>query len=84
MDIERLFFSSLAEAKAKFSKMVDLTKEKDVVITRNGIPQAVLIDYERYKKLMKFYDEVRDLYLLEVGDPSSFKVEMELEEDEEV
>lgn len=67
---DQLEFFSLADAKAKFSEVLKKAQKTDVVITRNGVPCAVLIDYERYKKIMNFLDQVYDLYLLEVGDPS--------------
>ncbi|AEH51065.1 type II toxin-antitoxin system Phd/YefM family antitoxin [Pseudothermotoga thermarum] len=77
-------FYSVAEAKAKLSQLVNLTKNKDVVITKNGHPAAVLMDYERFKKISKFIDDLYELYLLEIGDPSCFgKVSQDqmLEED---
>lgn len=66
----QLEFFSLAGAKAKFSEVLKKARKTDVVITKNGVPHAVLIDYERYRKIMNFLDQVYDLYLLEVGDPS--------------
>lgn len=30
------------------------------------------MDYERYKKMTKLLDDLYDLYLLEIGDPSRF------------
>ncbi len=84
MDLERISFKSLADAKAKFSKVVDEVRERDVVITRNGVPVAVLLDYQKYTKIMKFIDEVRDVYLLDLGDPSLKSVEIDFEDSEEV
>ncbi|MFN3329046.1 MAG: type II toxin-antitoxin system Phd/YefM family antitoxin, partial [Fervidobacterium pennivorans] len=45
-------FYSLAEAKAKFSKVVDDALSKDIIITRNGKPAVVIISYEKYTKIM--------------------------------
>jgi antitoxin Phd len=84
MKIERILFKSLADAKAKFSKVVEDVKENDVVITKNGVPAAVIMDYSRYVKLMKFIDEVRDVYLLDLGDPSLKGIEIDFDESEEV
>jgi len=67
----QLEFFSLADAKAKLSEVLKRAQQKDVVITKNGVPAAVLIDYERYRKIMNFLDQVYDLYLLDVGDPSA-------------
>jgi len=68
----KLNFYSLAEAKAKFSKVVEESNKYDVIITKNGHPTAVLLNYEKYLKILNFIDKVWDLYLLEVGDPSLF------------
>ncbi|MEJ5228903.1 MAG: type II toxin-antitoxin system Phd/YefM family antitoxin [Pseudothermotoga sp.] len=65
-------FYSLAEAKAKFSEVVKVVRNSDVLITKNGKPCAVVLDYEKYKKMTKLIDDLYDLYLLEVGDPSKF------------
>ena len=84
MDIERLKFRSLADAKAKFSQVVEEAKEGDVVVTKNGVPAVVVMDYGKYVKIMKFLDEVRDVYLLDIGDPSIKDVDLDFEESEEV
>ncbi len=84
MKIENITFKSLADAKAKFSKVVEDSKEKDIVITKNGVPAAVLISYEKYTKIMKFIDEVRDIYLLDIGDPSLKNIEIDFDKNEEV
>ncbi|WGS64279.1 type II toxin-antitoxin system Phd/YefM family antitoxin [Marinitoga aeolica] len=72
MDIENLKFYSVAEAKAKFSQVTEESKNKFVVITKNGKPEFVLIGFDKFKKLMNFIDEIRDLYLMEIGDPSKY------------
>ena len=84
MKIENITFKSLADAKAKFSKVVEESKEKDIIITKNGVPAAVLMNYERYAKLMKFIDEVRDVYLLDIGDPSVKNIQIDFDKNEEV
>lgn len=66
-------FYSLADAKAKFSEVVEISENLDVVITKNGKPAAVIINYDKYNKILDFIDKVWDLYLLDVGDPSVFK-----------
>ncbi len=84
MNIESITFRSLADAKAKFSKVVEESKTWDIIITKNGVPVVVIMDYEKYVKIMKFVDEVRDLYLLDLGDPSVKNVEIDFDENEEV
>ena len=65
-------FYSLAEAKAKFSKVVEEAKNKDVIVTKNGIPVVVVIDYSKYLSMMKFLEEVLDVYLLDIGNISEY------------
>jgi len=65
-----LEFFNLADAKAKFSEVLKKARQKDIVVTKNGVPAAVVMDYERYRKIMNFLEQVYDLYLLEIGDPS--------------
>ncbi|MCD6552152.1 type II toxin-antitoxin system Phd/YefM family antitoxin [Thermotoga sp.] len=72
MNLSGVSFRSLAEAKAKFSHVVEETKEKDVVVTKNGIPTVVVIDYEKYKKLMEFLEEILDTYLLDIGNVEKY------------
>ena len=85
MKLERLKFSSLADAKAKFSRVVEEAKNGEIVVTKNGVPAVVVMDYDRYVKIMKFLDEVRDLYLLDTGDLGILKsVEIDFEDFEEV
>lgn len=72
MDIENLKFYSVAEAKSKFSFVTEESKNKFVIITKNGKPEFVLLGFDKFKKLMSFIDEIRDLYLMEIGDPSKY------------
>ncbi|MBO8139840.1 MAG: type II toxin-antitoxin system Phd/YefM family antitoxin [Thermosipho sp. (in: Bacteria)] len=72
MTNSKFIFFSLAEAKAKFSKVIEESEKDDVVITKNGHPTSVIINYEKYLKILNFLDKVWDLYLLDVGDPSLF------------
>jgi antitoxin Phd len=62
-----LRFYSVAEAKAELSKLISTLKKGDAVITKNGIPAAAVVDYERYVKMMDFLEKIKDLYLLDVG-----------------
>ncbi len=66
-------FYSLAEAKAKFSQVVEDSLSKDIVVTKNGKPVAAVISYEKYTKILDFIDRVWELYLLDLGDLSLFK-----------
>ncbi|HPJ87852.1 MAG TPA: type II toxin-antitoxin system Phd/YefM family antitoxin [Thermotogota bacterium] len=61
-------FYSLADAKKKFSTVVNDCKEKEIIVTKNGKPVSVMMDYERYMKLMDFLSKVKDLYLMELSD----------------
>lgn len=65
-------FYSLADAKAKFSKVVDESQTFDIVVTKNGEPSCTIINYDKYAKIMDFIERVWELYLLDVGDPSLF------------
>lgn len=65
-------FYSVADAKARFSEMLNGVSKADTVITKNGMPKAVLIDYEKYVKISKILDEIYDLYLLDLGNVSEF------------
>ncbi|QTA38112.1 type II toxin-antitoxin system Phd/YefM family antitoxin [Thermosipho ferrireducens] len=65
-------FLSLAETKAKFSKIVEQAEGNDIVVTKNGKPVVVIMDYKKYQKILNFLDQIWDLYLLEIGDPSKF------------
>lgn len=82
--LNKLKFYSVAEAKAELSKLLSEAKNQDVVITKNGIPEASVLNYERYVKIMDFLEQVKDIYTLDVGkgipeDP----VEKMLEEDDQ-
>ncbi|SHH16970.1 type II toxin-antitoxin system Phd/YefM family antitoxin [Thermosipho atlanticus] len=72
MPNQKHLFYSLAEAKAKFSKVIEDSIRNDVIITKNGHPTSVILNYEKYLKIINFIDKVWDLYLLEIGDPSLF------------
>jgi prevent-host-death family protein len=66
--LHELSFYSLAEAKAHFSRVVDDCEKADIIITKNGVPKAVLMDYGKYVLLNKFLERVYDLYLMDAGD----------------
>ncbi|ABQ47504.1 MULTISPECIES: type II toxin-antitoxin system Phd/YefM family antitoxin [Thermotoga] len=72
MDLSRVSFYSLADAKARFSQVVEEAKTKDVVVTKNGVPAVAVIDYEKYRKLMEFMDEILDTYLLDIGNVEKY------------
>jgi len=72
VDLKKVEFYSLADAKARFSKVVDEARTKDVVVTRNGVPAVVIVDYEKYKKLVEFLEEILDAYLLDIGNVESY------------
>ncbi|POZ88126.1 MULTISPECIES: type II toxin-antitoxin system Phd/YefM family antitoxin [Petrotoga] len=73
MYLKDLTFYSLAEAKAKLSQVVDEVENKDIVITKNGVPKVILLDYDKFVKLMEFVDEVRDISLFEVENVEEYK-----------
>jgi prevent-host-death family protein len=66
--LHELSFFSLAEAKAHFSKVVDDCEKADIIITKNGLPKAVVMDYDKYVLLNRFLERVHDLYLMDAGD----------------
>jgi|GEM_PF-453187 len=68
--IEDLRFYTLADAKAKFSQVVEEAATTDIVVTKNGIPAVVVVDYSRYLEMSRFLEDVHDVFLLDVGDPS--------------
>jgi len=75
MDLKDYSFYSLADAKARFSQVVDEIEEenKSIIITKNGVPKAVIMNYEKFVKLMDFIDEIRDLSLFEIEDVEEYK-----------
>ncbi|MDI3471859.1 MAG: hypothetical protein PWQ20_290 [Thermotogaceae bacterium] len=68
LKISDLEFYSLAEAKKNFAKVVKKSETNDVVITRNGKPSVVMVNYSKYVKLMDFISNVYELYLIDVGE----------------
>ncbi|RAO98423.1 prevent-host-death protein [Petrotoga sp. 9PW.55.5.1] len=75
MDLKDYSFYSLADAKARFSQVVDEIEEenKNIIITKNGVPKAVMMNYEKFIKLIDFIDEIRDLSLFEIEDVEEYK-----------
>ena len=63
----KLNFYSVAEAKAELSKLISQLNDSDAVITKNGIPVASVMKYDRYVKMVDFLEKVKDIYLLDVG-----------------
>jgi len=68
--LKNLIFKSLADAKAHFSEVVDTAAggKHDVVITKNGVPRAALISYEKYTKMLNFLSTAYELYLMDAGE----------------
>lgn len=73
MNLSDAEFYSIAEAKAKFSKVIDDSKNHDVIITKNGIPISVVMNYDKFVKLMEFVEEIKDLSLFDLEDFDKFK-----------
>ncbi len=65
--LEKLNFYSVAEAKTELSKLISQLSGRDAVITKNGIPVASVIKYDKYVKMVDFLEKVKDIYLLDVG-----------------
>ena len=68
MKLHELKFYSIADAKAHFSQVVDESHSTDVIITKNGVPTSVVIDYKKYIAINRFIEQTRDLYLMDVGE----------------
>jgi len=67
-----LEFYSLAEAKKNFSNVINLSEKNEVVITKNGKPVSVIIDYKKFVSLMDFISGVWELYLVDIGQKEGF------------
>ncbi|HEU23774.1 MAG: type II toxin-antitoxin system Phd/YefM family antitoxin [Mesoaciditoga sp.] len=65
--LNKLKFYNVADAKASLSKLISEAKNQDIVITKNGVPEVSVINYERYAKIMDFLEQVKDIYTLDVG-----------------
>lgn len=65
--LERLKFYSVAEAKTELSRLIAELEEYDAIVTKNGIPAAAILKYDRYVKIIDFLEQVRDLYTMDVG-----------------
>ncbi len=62
----KLKFYSVAETKMELSKLISDLGNGDSVITKNGVPVAAVMKYDKYVKMMDFMEKVKDLYLLDV------------------
>ena len=69
---------SLADAKKKFSTVINESANHEIIVTKNGKPVSVVMDYSRYMRLMDFLAKVKDLYLLEMSDDEDVKLIKEL------
>ncbi len=76
--LHELNFYSVADAKAHLSRVIDETACGDSIITKNGIPTAVIMDYEKYVRVNKFLEQVFDLYLIDVGEKAFDKSILDL------
>ncbi|KUK92687.1 MAG: Prevent-host-death family protein [Thermotogales bacterium 46_20] len=83
--LHELNFYSVADAKAHLSRVIDETASGDSIITKNGVPTAVLMDYKKYVRINKFLEQVFDLYLIDVGEKAFDKgiLDLIVEIDEE-
>lgn len=73
MNLDDINFYSVAQAKAKFSEVIDKSKSSDIIITKNGKPESMVVNYEKYNNILKFIDEIKDLSLLEIDDLEEYK-----------
>lgn len=73
MNLNKLEFFSVAEAKSKFSKVIEESKKNNIIITKNGKPEVVMIDYMKFVRMIEFLDEVKDLTMLEIEDINRYK-----------
>ncbi len=63
---------NIHEAKTHFSKLLDrVTKGEDVVISRSGVPVAVLVGIERYKPKREFGFAAGTFQMAELDDFNS-------------
>lgn len=55
-------FFSMAEARSKFAKLLDLStkSEEPIVITRNGEPSAVLLNIDEYESMTETLEIMSD------------------------
>jgi len=68
LKISELKFYTVADAKKNFARVVREAENDDLVITRNGRPSVVMINYSKYVKFMDFISHVYELYLIDVGE----------------
>jgi len=47
--------------------LISRLNDSDAVITKNGIPVASVVKYDRYVKMVDFLEKVKDIYFLDVG-----------------
>jgi prevent-host-death family protein len=73
MNLDNINFYSIAQAKAKFSEMIEKSQKSDIIITKNGKPESMIVNYEKYNNMLKFIEEIKDLSLLEIDDLEEYK-----------
>ena len=68
MRLRDLRFYSVANAKKDFTRILKELKDGDVVITKNGKPFAVMVDFSKYVRIMDFLFKTYELYLMDLGE----------------
>ena len=68
LKLRDLRFYSVANAKRDFTKILKELNDGDIIITKNGKPVAVMIDFSKYVKMMDFLSQTYELYLMDVGE----------------
>jgi prevent-host-death family protein len=62
----------ISEAKPRLAALVDMSEEKDVILTRRGRAAAVLVSVERYNDLLDRLEDLEDSLAVEQtrGEPT--------------
>lgn len=66
-ELHDLRFYSLAEAKKFFSRVIEESVSRDIIITKNGKPSSAIISYEKFLQINKFLEEIEDIYKMDTG-----------------
>ena len=59
-------FLSSTKIKTNFGSVLDDVKRKDIIVIRNGEPEAVMLSYEDYKRMEGLVEILEDLELEKV------------------
>ncbi|MDN5341486.1 type II toxin-antitoxin system Phd/YefM family antitoxin [Oceanotoga sp. DSM 15011] len=73
MNLSNYEFQSVAQAKANFSKVIESSKKGEIIITKNGKPESIIMNYEKFKNMMNFLEEIKDLSLLDASEVTNYK-----------